>query len=273
MTTSIIIPTYKDTCALKLILDALQLQTYKDFEVIIAEDNDSIDMINFLTHYKSDLRIRHFSQHDSGNQKAMILNKSLSNINSDYIIFIDGDTIPYTTFIQSHIELAEPKTILCGRRVNLGDKVSKDLRDGKTTSLKLEQSYFMNYKYINNDNNRHYEQGIRFKPTSFFYKLINNKDSNIHILGSNFSCFKKELDEINGFDENIIGGSKDDVDLEWRFKMNGCKFKSAKFCANLFHLNHPRYSRVDDEEIAKNQMNKNKKNKRFICTNGIIKNV
>ena len=44
------------------------------------------------------------------------------------IIFIDGDTIPYSTFIEYHVLLSGPNIGLCGRRVNLGDKVSSDLR-------------------------------------------------------------------------------------------------------------------------------------------------
>ena len=53
MKVSVIVPTYKDTQALELILDALKLQTYKDFEVIVAEDDDSDEVKVFLEKYKS----------------------------------------------------------------------------------------------------------------------------------------------------------------------------------------------------------------------------
>ena len=271
MRVSIIIPLYKDLVALKLILNALEKQTYKNFEVIIAEDDNAKETKDFLNNLDTHLEIQHFSQKNDGNKKAMILNKVLPHTKGEYIIFIDGDVIPYTTFIQSHIDLSEEKTVLCGRRVNMGDKVSKDLRDGKITSFDLENSYFRYFKYITNDNSRHYEQGIRFNPSSLIYKVLSNNDKNVHIVGSNFSCFRKDLLNINGFDEDIIGGSKDDVDLEWRFVQSGCSLKTCKFCANMFHLNHKRASRVDDEEIAKQQMAQNKKIKKYRCTNGIKK--
>lgn len=172
---SIIVPTYKDIVALKLILDALQYQTYTNFEIIVAEDDDSEKTKNFLEHYNSNFEIKHFSQKDEGNRKAIILNKTLSELTTDYIIFIDGDTIPYSTFIESHVLLSEPKTVLCGRRVNLGDKVSTDLRDNKISAYEIEKSFFRKYSYLHNDNMRHYEQGIRFSPISLFYRFLNKK--------------------------------------------------------------------------------------------------
>jgi len=249
----------------------LQKQTYKDFEVIVAEDDDSIETKEFLNIYNSHLDIKHFSHENKANRKAIILNKSLPYTKGEYLIFIDGDCIPYTTFIESHVKLSSKKSILCGRRVNIGDKLSQDLRSGDITSLKIENSYIMAYKYLSNGNLRHYEQGIRFNPESFLYKLISSYDKNIHIVGSNFSCFREDIFKINGFDEDIVGGSKDDVDLEWRFVQSGCKLKTCKFCANLFHLNHKRTSRVNDENMAKAQINKNKVENKFICTNGIMK--
>lgn len=271
MKVSIVVPTYKDLIALKLILDALENQTYKEFEVIIAEDDNADETIDFLNKLNSKLSLKHFSHENNGNRKAIILNKALQSVEGEYIVFIDGDCIPYSTFIESHILLAKEKTILCGRRVNLGDKVSNDLRTKKITSYEIENSYLKNIIYLTNDNSRHYEQGIRFKPNSIIYNYISNQDKNIHIVGSNFSCFKKDLYNINGFDEDIIGGSKDDVDLEWRFVQSGCTMKTCKFCANMFHLNHKRASRTDDEEIAKEQIRNNKINKKFRCDNGISK--
>lgn len=271
MKVSIIIPTYNDVIALKLILNSLEAQTYKNFEVIIAEDSCTKELIEFLNKYNTNLDIKHFSHEDKGNRKAIIINKVLHHVSGEYIIFIDGDVIPFSNFIESHVILAEKKSILCGRRVNLGEKVSNDLRDEKITALKIEKSYFSLYTYLKDDNLRHYEQGFRFKPNSLLFKLINYFNKNIHILGSNFSCFKDDIDKINGFDEDIIGGSKDDVDLEWRFIMSGCTLKSCKYCANLFHLNHDRSSRKEEENIAKKQMEKNKQLKQFICKNGINK--
>ena len=272
MKVTIIVPTYKDIIALKLILEALETQTYKNFEVIVAEDDNTENTALFLKELNTPLDIKHFTQEDDGNRKAIIINKSLLHVEGEYIIFIDGDVIPFSTFIESHVALSRKKVVLCGRRVNLGDKVSEDLREARITPLEIEKAYFRKYNYLNGDNIRHYEQGIYFNPNSFLYNsFINRSDKNVHILGSNFSCYRDDLFYINGFDEDIIGCSKDDVDLEWRFLQSGCRLKSCKFSANLFHLNHSRNSREQEELRAKEQMKANQLQKKFICTNGLRK--
>ncbi|CAA6813895.1 MAG: Unknown protein [uncultured Sulfurovum sp.] len=270
MKVSIFVPTYQDPIALELILEALEKQIYQDFEVIVAEDNDAIETVEMLKKF-SDLSIQHVSQEDKGNRKATILNKALALAKGEYLIFIDGDTIPFTTFIESHVALAKLKTVLCGRRVNLGQQISQEVRTRQKSIFELEFNYLKHFNYLKKGATRHYEQGLRFKPNSFIQKLLMNNNKNVHIVGSNFSCFKEDMFLINGFDEDITGGSKDDVDLEWRFIMSGCELKSSKYCANLFHLEHNRASRVEEEAVAKVQMQKNRDAKQFICSNGIVK--
>jgi glycosyltransferase involved in cell wall biosynthesis len=270
---SIIIAVYKDTQALELILEALENQTYQNFEVIISEDDNSNEVKNVLKDWSKKLNIKHFSQEDQGIRKTVLLNKVLSKIKTDYIIFIDGDVLPYSNFIETHVILSEKKVVLCGRRVNLGNKVSSDLRKKNISLMKIEKSYFKLFRYLNSDNIRHYEQGIRLKPLSLIYKYLRGKDKNIHILGTNFSCFLEDIKKINGFNEDIIGSSKDDVDLEWRFIASGCTLKSCKFSANLLHLDHSRINRKENDEIAKEQMTIDKNNNNYICSNGIKKDL
>ena len=52
MKASLIIAVYNDLEALGLILDALKTQTYKNFEVIIAEDGNSSEMKEFISKVK-----------------------------------------------------------------------------------------------------------------------------------------------------------------------------------------------------------------------------
>ncbi len=271
MRVSILIPTYRDIRALELILNALKLQTYHNFEVIVAEDDNSIAVKAFLENYHANFRIRHFSHENLGNRKATILNKALKQVEGKYLIFIDGDTIPYTTFISSHVALSESKSVLCGRRVNLGEEISIKLRSKELSAFELEKSYFLKIRYLLKAKTRHYEQGIHLKPNGLLQKIVGKLNRNIHIVGSNFSLFKEDMFAINGFDEDIVGGSKDDVDLEWRLVDSGCILKSAKYCANLFHLHHSRVSRVEDERYANEQMRKNRQKKKIICNNGIEK--
>lgn len=267
---SIIIPTYNDIVALKLILDALQYQTYTNFEIIIAEDNDSQETEDFLKTYKSKYKIKHFSQPDKGNRKPRAVNNSIKLSSGKYIILIDGDTIPYSNFIENHILMSSPNICLCGRRVNLGDRVSDDLRSSKITALEIEKSFFRKYKYLNNDNIRHYEQGISLNPSTLAYKFLSLINKNTNILASNVSCYKEALIRVNGIDENLpYAPSRDDYDLQWRLEAIGIQMKSCKYSANLFHLNHSRTERLYEDEQNKEIIKTKQKNNEFYAKVGI----
>ena len=266
---SVIVPTYRDVEALDLILEALSRQTYRHFEVVIAEDDESPELRQYLSQMPYALNIKHVTHPDEGNRKAVVMNKALPECSGEYIIFIDGDTIPFSTFVQSHVLLSEPRTVLCGRRVNLGEAVSNDLRRRRVSAKELERHFLRRIVYLHRGGTKHYEQGLRLHPLVPANRIVNRFDDNIHILGSNFSCWREDIFAINGFDEAIVGGSKDDVDLEWRFVDSGCRLKSCKYAANLFHLDHPRSDRTAEEAIAKRQMEANRRAGKYVCDKGI----
>ena len=272
MRVSLLVPTYRDIRALELILNALKLQTYQDFEVIVAEDDNSEELKDFIKGYKSQYPIFHVFHENLGNRKAIIMNKALKESNGEYIIFIDGDTIPYTTFIESHVALAKKRVVLCGRRVNLGNRVSTLLREGKIEADELEKHYLRYYRLIKNDNSRHYEQGLYFKANGTVQRMLMNLNKNVHIVASNFSCFREDIFAVNGFDEDLpYAPHRDDTDLEWRMVGLGCGLLSVKYCANMFHLNHSRNDRKVEESENMRLILEKQERKEFIAKNGIIK--
>lgn len=120
ITISVIVSVYKDTEALDLILNSLLNQTIDDFEIIISEDCESIEMQTYLKKYKDNKKITHLSQEDNGWQKNVALNKAVRHAKGDYLIFIDGDIIPYRDFVEKHKQNITHSRILCGKRVELG---------------------------------------------------------------------------------------------------------------------------------------------------------
>lgn len=267
---SLIIAVYKDIDALRLIINALKNQTYKNFEVVIAEDNNSAEFERYISSIK-ELKVKHTSQEDLGIRKTRSINNAILASSGDYLIFIDGDCIPYSTFIESHVVLSESGYVVSGRRCNLGPKYSSYLRDNKLSALELEKSFLLRFPLIAKDAiEKHAEQGFRFSPNSFIYrKFIKHKETSI--LGCNYSCFKSDMIEINGYDEGLKESSlPDDTDLEWRFRCMGLKLKSAKNVANIFHLYHKRSFREQNgHERDLKKMNKNRIDKKFRCDEGL----
>lgn len=273
MLVSVIIPTYKDIAALELILDALQRQSYQEFEVIVAEDDNAQDTVNFLKKYKAPFLIKHFRQKDQGWQKAKAMNGAIKLSCGDYLIFFDGDCIPYSSFIAGHISLSQEDRVLCGRRVNTGDKISQSLRDKSISISMIENNLFSFYKKFKKDNARHIEQGIYFSPKSIFYNLfIKILDKKKTLVGCNFSVFKNDMLKINGFDESYPSGDiADDVDVEWRLNSIGVKNKSCRYAANLIHLNHKRKDRREAHKQNFALMLEKQNKDEVVCLDGIIK--
>ena len=265
---SLIVAVYTDIEALDLIIQGLKTQTYKNFEVIIVEDNDSKEMKDYVSNIKN-LDVKHTFQEDKGIRKTRSVNNGILASEGDYLIFIDGDCIPYSTFIESHVKLSETGYVVSGRRVNLGPKYAGLLRNGKLSPLELERSFLLRFPFIAKDAiERHAEAGLYFNADGFIYNKFLKKISRTPgIVGCNYSCFKSDMLKINGYDEGYGESSVgDDTDLEWRFKAIGLKFKSAKNVANMFHLYHGRGSRNEELNNAefKNICN-NKKNNVFYC--------
>ena len=269
---SLIVAVYKDIEDLGLIIQALQTQTYKNFEVVIVEDNNSQEMKDYISNIEN-LDVKHTFQEDKGIRKTRSLNNGILASGGDYLIFIDGDCIPYSTFIESHVKLSEVGYIVSGRRCNLGPKYAGYLREKKLLPIKLEKTFLLRFLFIAKDSiEKHVEAGFYFNPEGFFYKkFIKNRKSNTNLLGCNYSCFKSEMIKINGYDEGYgetaVG---DDTDLEWRFKAIGLKIKSARNVANIFHLYHDRGFREEiscKDELDK--MERNKKNNKYVCDKGL----
>jgi len=266
---SLIVAVYKDVEALSLIVESLRTQTYKNFELIIAEDNNSDEMRSFVSAIK-DLEVIHTSQEDIGIRKSRSQNNAILASTGEYIIFIDGDCLPYSTFIESHALLAKKGQVLAGRRVNLGPKYSEKIRTGKMSALQLEHKYIQKIPSLWRDClEGHVEAGIYIKPHSIlFQKWIYSKTSSI--VGCNFSCFKSDLIAINGFDESYGETSiPDDTDIEWRLRALGLQVKSCKFTANQFHLYHTRSYRDYTGSQYENDMLERKSQGMFKARQGL----
>lgn len=268
---SLIVAVYKDVEALDLIIEALKNQTYKNFEVIITEDGESIEIKEYVQTIK-DIEFKHLSQPDIGWRKNKILNRAIITASTDYLIFIDGDCVPHKNFIKEHIRLKKENVVLCGRRTEPGEYYSKLLRTKKMTLNDFSNNYLSNYFKLKKDEIRHYEDGIYCKPNTFLGKLASLKGARkeAHLVGCHWSCHKDDLLKINGFDEDFeLPTTGEDTDIERRLRHFGVKMQSCRNFAILTHLYHKK--NFNPEIASKTLSLMNTKLDQFICKNGIIK--
>lgn len=265
---SVIVAIYNDLEALVLVIDALLSQSYLPDEIIVTEDAEHDHIREYIKNLNNP-KVVHLTQKDNEWRKERALNNAIKASTSDYLIFIDGDCVPYTNFVESHLLLSEPNVALCGRRVEPGHSFSTRLRNKELSISSFQKNYLFNYFSLAKDKVRHFDEGLYFKPDSLIFFLIHKFGRKIsHIVGCNWSCYKKNLLMINGYDEDFtLPTTGEDTDIERRLRHFGIQMKSCRNAANVIHLYH---EKVFNPEISKQtEALMATKKDIYICKNGL----
>lgn len=261
MDISIIVPLYKKIDNLNLILQSLEEQTFKSFEVIIAEDDDADESKQFTENAIKSyfFPIKHISQSDKGFRKNKILNKAIQIAAGDLIVFIDGDCIVHRQFLNQYRENMALNLVLYGRRVMLGKKITLQI---------MSETEFRQLSMIQlllSDSNR-------IEEAVYLPWLPKKNNSKGRLLGCNMGIMKTDLLAINGFDESYVHASiGEDVDIEWRLRLYGAEFRSLKQKAIQYHLYHPIRAMEVDYPINRSILDDKKRIGKYYCDNGINK--
>jgi len=240
---SLIISFYNKTDLLQLVFEALKRQTFKEFEVIIADDGSNEESVKCIQELisQSPFPVKHCWHEDSGWRKNIILNRALQASEADYIVFMDGDCIPHKRFLEEHYMGQRPKTVLCGRRVQLSKSMSEKLTCSQIRKGYLEGAgsfvlFFLGLFGKSND----WENALRIPNKKLRKWFIKEKKRGI--LGCNFSIHKSDLMKVNGFDERFLHpGTGEDTDLDHRLQRAGIFGKSKKHSITLFHIHHRKF--------------------------------
>lgn len=269
MKASLIIAIYNNIRFLKAVLDSLQFQTEKDFEIIIAEDGETPAVKEFIDQYDFQQAWQHLTQKDEGWRKNQALNMAIRAAKTDWLIFIDGDCLLHPRFIEMHLRYAGENNILAGKRVKLDKSTSVKLLNNSLTITDL-QKRILRKLLFGKGSIKFIEEGIFISPDKilgFIPKLRKNNK----LVGSNMSFSKKAIYHINGFDEDYqLPAVGEDYDLTWRFNAAGYQHVSLRNLAVQYHLQH--HENWTDQEVNMEILRKKMLDNNFVCKNGLIKN-
>jgi GT2 family glycosyltransferase len=267
---TLIISVYRKKEELELIFRALAKQSEKDFGVIAADDDSGNDIPGFVSELaeRYGISAESVSHTFSGFGKNIILNKAVLAAKTDYLIFIDGDCVPHHRFIEGHLSARRPNTVLCGRRVMLGENISGELKraPGIMSAGSIPYRKILASLFEKPHPTYYAEEGL-YLPMQALRAL---RGKCVSLSGCNFSLPKALMEKINGFDEDYTGpGIGEDSDLEFRLRLAGADFLSVRNLAVLYHIYHKltvesntNYSRFHD--VAQ-------KSGTYFCKNGLIK--
>jgi glycosyltransferase involved in cell wall biosynthesis len=236
--TSVIIAVYNCARALELVLNGYLRQSSRDFELFIADDGSGPEVRTLIEAYtqQAPFPVRYVSHPDEGYRKTIILNHAVRATEASFLIFADADCVPHSRFVEAHARHHGSRTVLCGRRVNLNQRISDSLTPQAILEGGLERFTAGRLLDALFSRGAHWDEGILI-TSHVLHRWINRKEPTL--LGCNYSLEKSLLEEINGFNEDFVGYSGEDTELEYRLRLAGARFQWVRHLAIQYHLYHP----------------------------------
>lgn len=240
---TLIISFYNKIHLLERVLESVALQTFRDFEVVIADDGSTQEVVQQINALCSTyvFPIYHVWHEDMGWRKNQILNKAVQASHGDYLVFIDGDCLLERHFLEEHYSQRKLGEVITGRRVLLPLSITERLISHKidTDSFGIRLFLSLLYQTLFEHQRTQMEQMIRLPKWMRRWFI---KERRRYILGCNFSLHKSDLLLVNGFDERFAyPGYGEDIDLEFRLSRCGIYAMSRKCQLVQFHCFHKHF--------------------------------
>jgi glycosyltransferase involved in cell wall biosynthesis len=248
-------------------LAALHRQSFRTFEVIIADDGSG-PAIREVVKWARDrygLSLKHLWHEDTGWRKNVMLNNAIRAADAEWMVFVDGDCLVSRHFLLDHWREREARRVLMGRRVETSERWMKHL-----TLERVESGDFERYgmaELVDGLRGRavRIEDGIRI-PSGTLRALLRRDITGM--LGCNFSVAKADLEAINGFDELYNGpGCGEDSDVQHRLSQSGVLGKSMRNLAIQYHIWH---RRMPVSEASRRRFEEVKNSGQARCAVGLV---
>lgn len=267
MKVTVLLTTYNSPEWLEKVLWGYNAQSYKNFEIIIADDGSTDETRALIGRIRSEteLEITHVWHEDHGFQKCEILNKGILQVKTEYIIFTDGDCIPREDFVAEHVKHAKPGYFLTGSVIRLPMSTSELI-----TQKDIESGICFDWDWLVKNGLPVTRKNVKLRSSKYAASVLNNlTPARTNFTGCNASAWTKDVIAVNGFNQQMSHGGLD-REFGVRLKNLGLKAKHVRYNAHIIHLDHARgYS--DPENIRKNKALriKNAKNKVVTTEYGI----
>lgn len=256
---SLVVAVYDRTDFLEICLQSIMWQSFRDFEIVVAEDGASEEMKAFVDSWvpRSPFSITHLTQPKDGFGKTRIYNKAIPAARGTYLLFIDGDCVLHRHYLREYARRVAPNLCLFGRRVPLDGRVTRAV-------MKRMNPAAITWCRILFSATPRKEDALLLP-----FRLSKRKNS---VYGSSFCVPRADLLRVNGFDEDYrYPCYGEDHDLEARLRNAGLEFDNVKNRAIQYHLDHPRTNRDAERDISERLFTAKMAAGPTACANGIVK--
>ena len=244
MKVSVVVTTYNWPAALDRVLDSLARQTYRDFEVIVADDGSRNDTAELVAGWvaRAPFPLQHVWQKDQGFRAARVRNLGAQAANGDYLLFIDGDCLTLPGFVASHAAQAEAGWFATGRRAQVRERVTAEILERKLAPYALPR-----WRLIAES-----PHWLQTRYAQLVTLPIDGVRRSRHVAdvrkaeSCNLALWRADFERVGGFDETFEGFGCEDVDLCLRLLRAGLKRKSLEHLEPVLHLYHGRKAVVPE---------------------------
>ncbi len=233
MLISAIIVTYNRPDALAAILESILRQKELPAEVVIADDGSGPETAGVIKRFRTffPVELKHVWHEDRGFRGSAIRNRAVKESSGDYLVFSDGDLLFHSCFFADFRTMATPGNASIGSRVFLSPTMTgKILKEGPS-----ELPGFFSPGIAQNRIN-----ALRFPLIA---ALLPAPRFSERLRGGLLGVFRKELEAVNGWNEEFSGWGLEDTELVARLFFNGTRLRKLKFSALSYHLWHPEAGR------------------------------
>ncbi len=263
---SIIICFHERLEHLRCCLDSIGLSSGRFDEVVITDDGSREKTVSKLKELTSayDFPVRHVWQEKEGFRNAAARNNGIRHAKGDYLIFFDCDFLVLPRTISEHLNRSKPGKFIAGGYKNMDEAAT---RETFRTTITPD--------FLNRLDKRYPERPLIKTHRRFIKRTLLMR---LHLapprkqsLGGHFSIYKKDLERVNGYDENFVGWGGEDEDLGIRLVRAGIHCRSAIRFAKVLHMWHPPAITGRRWQTGPNIEYFNRKEIPVFCENGLQK--
>ena len=229
----LIINTHEQPEYLARVLSAVSRQISPSEEVLLADDGSGDTTRRVFAEWSAayPVRAEHVWQPQDGFRRARILNQAIARARSDYLVFLDGDTLPHPRFIADHRRLGRQGVFIQGHRA----------------LVKQRAAVWFGLDGFKEDRCRALWQGQLEGLKHAFrwpFPLLRTQPGLRGIRGCNLGIWRDDLMRVNGYNEDFVGWGREDSELAVRLMNQGVRRLDARGRALCYHLWHPPASRA-----------------------------
>jgi len=229
---TLIISTFNQPDYLGRVLAGVSRQSSSPEEVLLADDGSAEETGKLFQEWASNqaLKTARVWQEHQGFRKARILNQAIARAESNYLVFLDGDTVPHPQFIADHRQAAA-----CGAFVQ-----------GHRALLKKRGASWFGLGEFESDRRRAFWRGQIGGLKHAFrwpWASLRARSDLRGIRGCNLGIWREDLLHVNGDNVGFVGWGREDSELAARLMNAGRRRLDLRGRALCYHLWHPPASR------------------------------